>query len=189
MYFCPNCNNIFDITKNPHGDKQSGGSKNYLTVINNIINDEEVTESDTKDITLTELINEPHYKKLSSDKKELVYNKLQQLLPVDKKEVEANAGTLSQDKAYFICKNCGFLKPIEENTLIFSRVSNDISQSYTSSDVSDMANSDILPRTRKYICSNKKCVSNSDPSKKEAIFFRVNNSYNIRYVCLACKKN
>ncbi len=188
MYFCPNCSNIFDITKNPHKDKQSGGAKDYLDIINKIISGEEVTDVETKGMILDDLVKEPHYKKLSADQKELVYNKIQQMLPVNKKEVEEKAGTPSSDKAYFICKNCGFLKPIEENTLIFSRVSNDISQSYTTADTSEMANSDILPRTRKYICSNKKCISHTDPSKREAVFFRVNNSYNIKYVCLACKK-
>lgn len=189
MYFCPNCNNIFDITKNPHKEKQLGGAKDYLSVINKIINGEDISSDDTKGLSLDDLVKENTYKKLSAEQKELVYNKIQQLLPIDKKSIEENAGTPTADKAYFICKNCGFLKPIEDNTLIYSRVSSDISQSYTSSDISEMINSDILPRTRKYVCTNSKCISHTDPSKKEAVFFRINNSYNVKYICLACKKN
>ena len=189
MYFCPNCNNVFDITKNPHekNDDQIGGAKNYQSLINKIINKEDVNKSDLQNVSLDELSKDISYKKLNSEQKKLVYNKIQQLLPVDKKLVKDLAGDVSPDKAYFICRNCGFLKPLNDNTLIFSRVSSDISQSYTSSDPIDMANSDILPRTRKYICPNNNCISQVDSTKREACFFRINNSYKIKYICLACR--
>jgi len=207
MFFCPNCNNIFDVTKNPTNKtnkdinininidetninidetNQAGGSKDYLSIITKIINNEGLEKTEVEKILLDDLIKDVSYKKLSSSQKELVYNKIQQMLPVDKELLQEQGGIVTPDKAYFICKNCGFLKPISDNTLIFSRVSSDVSQSYTSSDVSEMAYSDILPRTRKYICTNDKCVSHKDPSKREACFFRMNNSYKIKYICLAC---
>ena len=216
MFFCPNCNNIFDVTKTPtnktnkdkvedkdkdididkeinkdiNKDKdeanQVGGSKDYLSIINKIINNEGLEKTEVEKLLLDDLIKDASYKKLTSSQKELVYNKIQQMLPVDKELLQEQGGIVTPDKAYFICKNCGFLKPISDNTLIFSRVSSDVSQSYTSSDISEMAYSDILPRTRKYICTNDKCISHKDPSKREACFFRMNNSYKIKYICLAC---
>lgn len=159
---------------------------NYSDVINKIINGEDT--NDVNNISLTDLVKDPSYKKLSANQKQFVYNKIQELIPneLKKEELEGKGGNATTDKAYFICNNCGYLKPIGEDTLIFSRVSSDVSQSYTSSDISEMANSDILPRTRKYICSNPKCISHTDLSKREAVFFRLNNSYSVKYICLAC---
>ena len=85
-----------------------------------------------------------------------------------------------------ICNNCGYMKPIPEGTLIFSKVSTDIAQSYSTSDFKDMVYSDILPRTRKYICPNTKCESHTNPQKKEASFFRMNNTFKVKYVCQTC---
>lgn len=193
MYFCPNCNNVFDITKNPHAteakesDQKGGERKDYTSIIDKILNKKEVTKSDIEKFDLEQLIKEPTYKKLKQEQKELVYNKIKELLPIDKSSMQKEGPV---DKAYFICKNCGFLKPIDDGTLIFSRVSSDISQSYTSTDqasLTAMSNSDILPRTRKYVCTNASCISHTDPTKREACFFRMNNSYKIKYICLACK--
>ncbi len=193
MYFCPNCNNVFDVTKDPHAEKhQKGGERNkYESIIEKIIKNEDVSESDVIKLNLDILTKEPSFKKLNQKQKELIHNKIQELLPIDKKIIKEKTDTVI-NHAYFICRNCGFLKPISDETLIFSRVSGDISQSYSPADAStldSMANSDILPRTRKYVCTNEKCISHTDPSKKEAVFFRMNNSYKPKYICLACKKN
>ena len=75
---------------------------------------------------------------------------------------------------------------MKPGTLIFSKYSNDISQSYTSKDSSIMKYSDILPKTRKYKCPNSECESHHDLSKKEATFFRMNNNVQIKYICNAC---
>jgi DNA-directed RNA polymerase subunit M/transcription elongation factor TFIIS len=192
MYFCPNCNNIFDITKNPQEEKAKtkvgGASTDYALIIEKILKNQEVLPENVVNLNLNTLIKEVSYKKLKVKEKELVYNKMQELLPENKKLIKEMSDK-KNDKAYFICKNCGFLKPINDGTLIFSRVSSDISQTYTSTDKASlkaMANSDILPRTRKYICKNSKCISHKDPTKREACFFRMNNSYKIKYICLAC---
>ena len=44
----------------------------------------------------------------------------------------------------------------------------------------------ILPKTKKYNCINKDCVTHKDPGKKKAIFYRTNNSYTTKYICLVC---
>jgi aspartate carbamoyltransferase regulatory subunit len=52
---------------------------------------------------------------------------------------------------------------------------------------SNLTDDPILPRTIRYICKNPKCDTHSNSSKKEAVFFRINNTYKIRYVCVECK--
>lgn len=121
MHFCPNCNNIFNITKD---------------------------------------INQVEEQPIIQD--------------VEKSNI------------YFYCDNCGFSKPVNPKTLLFSRTSKNISQSYISNDVVNMVHSDILFRTRRYICTNKDCESHENPLKREAIFFRLNNSYKVKYICTTC---
>ena len=110
------------------------------------------------------------------------------MLPKDQKKVFKDIvdKTDDQEKAFFICNNCGFIKRIEPRTLIFSRTSESISQSYDINEYNDMLNSKILPRTRKYVCPNSKCISHNDSYQREAVFFRLNNSYKIKYICNAC---
>ena len=122
--------------------------------------------------------------KLKSVEKEYVHNKLNDLLPLNKKKIAD--GKQITDNAQFICNNCGYTEKIKAGTLIFSKYSNDISQSYSTDDSSIMEFSDILPRTRKYKCPNSECVSHNDLSKREATFFRMNNNVKIKYICNAC---
>ena len=44
-----------------------------------------------------------------------------------------------------------------------------------------------MPRTRRYVCINPECESHKDPTKREAVFFTMNNTYKKRYVCVTCK--
>jgi hypothetical protein len=207
MYFCPECNNVFDITKSV---EQGGGNKMFDessesmslsekttsnmnggvdidALVDKLMADKEITSEELKDVSLDMLTKNVEYKKLKSKDKEYVYNKLQDLLPKEEKKIIKEETVAKKiEKAYFICNNCGFTKPIEEGTLIFSRVSSDISQNYSGSELSDMRYSSILPRTRKYICPNKECESHIDPAKREAVFFRLNNTYKVKYICITC---
>jgi DNA-directed RNA polymerase subunit M/transcription elongation factor TFIIS len=186
MDFCPNCNNIFDITKS--ATQTGGANDNEEKIIESILNNEPVDIKILDALDMDNLVKSNSYKKLKQKHKEFVFNKLQDLMPVEKKKIVKEYLNKPQgDKAFFICKNCGYLKQIEENTLIFSKVSNDVAESYTTSDFTEMSYSDILPRTRKYICPNPKCISAQDYSKREAVFFRLNNTFKVKYICLACQ--
>lgn len=205
MYFCPNCDTVFDITKlnEQVGDstnnsisesisvsselKLGGASKDIDMIIQKILNGDPLNDDDILDITTDTLLKNNSYKKLKPKQKELVYNTIQDLLPIKEKQILNEEGIKpTNEKAYFKCKNCGFLKPISDETLIFSRVSTDIAQSYATSDFKDMVYSDILHRTRKYDCPNDKCESHQTPSKREAVFFRRNNTFKVTYICTTC---
>lgn len=226
MFFCPNCNNSYDISKtipdqfggqfdsesfddstidslsntselpsisedvkvdaDADVDSLSGGA---VTIIDKILN-EELTEKDIAQMNVQHFFNSSEYKKLNGKDKELVYNKIQDSLPQNKKKIQEQLtkNTDEESNTFFVCNNCKYTEKIKSGTKIFTRTADNISKTYAVSDYSDMINSDILPRTRRYICPNKKCPSQKDITKREAIFFRLNNSFRIKYICTACKE-
>jgi len=202
MFFCPNCNNAFDIQKMttqsgghtmlPDSDtftssSQSGGDIND-DIIKKIF-DNKITNEEINLIPIKEFFKSISYKKLTSDEKEYVYNKIQDNISKDKKKIikqfEANPQNSKID-AYFVCTNCGLTKKIESGTKIFTRSGNDVSQSYVSQEFKNLKHSNIHFYTRKYKCPNKKCESHSNPDKRESIYSRLNNSFSLTYICLAC---
>jgi len=190
MFYCPNCNNTFDIRKSDSSIKtkknQHGGKNNYDDIINKLINNKIISIDDIKTIDIKDLFKNDSFKKLNSKQQEFIYNKIQDILPEKKILKQKQINYLQNNIAFFVCMNCGFTKTIEPKTLIFSRTSDEISQSYISTDYKNMLNSNILPRTRRYICPNEKCISHTELEKREAIFFRINNTYKIKYICTSC---
>jgi hypothetical protein len=236
MFFCPNCNNAFDIahtsglpdlnstTWKAHGgfpstkindtksssDLQSSESSSDYNMVDkmsevdninkanksrsgddyeyiiNKISDNLVTPADIDNLDINKFFASPSFKKLKSDEKEYVYNKIQDILPKNKKKImKLTKNDNTSNLAFFVCANCSFTRKIEPGTLIFSRTSTAIN--YGVDDYDDMENILTLPITRNYICPNDKCPSHEDYNKKEAVFFRVNNTYAVKYVCITCK--
>jgi len=160
-------------------------------LISKVLNNENVSPAELEKLDFSAVTKSGIYKKLSNKKKEFVFNTIQDMLPKDKKEVHKikpdQEETLSANQAYFICKNCSNTEKIPDGTLIISKSSESLSHDYITNDnYKDMINSNILPITRNYICPNKKCESHTNPELREAVFFRINNTYNIRYVCRTC---
>ena len=210
MFFCPNCNNSFDISKNipiqtggfkyDEGEEiyetpssetisssQTGGDQNE-ELIQKILNNQPLSEEEIKDVSVKNITQTDVFKRLMPKFREYIYNKIQDLLPNEKKKIihAKEQAPLGENPAFFLCNNCGYNKKINPGTLIFSRSSESISQRYSTTDYTNMLHSDILPRTRRYRCPNEDCISHKDPEKKEAIFFRMNNSYRVKYICVAC---
>lgn len=187
MFFCPECDNSFNITKTLPQHKTEGqtGGDRYETFIKKTLANEDVEQFDTNGLTLDELTKSAEYKRLKQREKERVHNMLNELLPLDKKNLP-KADKTKKHTAFYICTKCGYNEPIKSGTMIFSRTSNDVSQSYISRDIKEMVHSDILKRTRRYICPNKDCVSHKDIQQREAIMFRRNNSYQMIMICEAC---
>lgn len=201
MFFCPNCNNSFDIKKS--SGLQKGGVENTESstittsqtggdrvddLIEKILQDEEINKDDINGITLQDLSKNNMYKRLKSKQKEIIYNKIQDMLPKEEKKIVQEQIDVKEDDIYalFECTNCGYLKKIDPGTRIFSKSAKTVSQNYTVTDYKDMIYSDILPRTKRYVCPNDKCISHKDISKKKAVFMRLNNSNIIKYICTAC---
>lgn len=184
MLFCPNCDNFFNISRVLEENDMKGGAKvDFEEVIDNILNNLEFDPN----VNIDELAKSDLYKKLSTKQKQYIYNKIQDTLPKNKKEISVNVNVDNEEKhAIYICKKCGYVEDIVAGTEILSRTSENVSQNYEVTDYKDMLNSKILPFTRKYFCPNEKCKSHTDMNEREAIFFRLNNSYKTKYICESC---
>ena len=196
MHFCPQCGNEYDITKNSTGDqplqrmpgvqgvKQEGGAVDYKALVQKLIKGDEIEDN----VDLKTVIKSEEYNKLDNDVKEIVFNRIQDKLPHDQKQLlETMKETVNPKKMFFFCYNCSTGSEIVPGTTIFTRTADSVTQFYSSEKYKNMLHSDILPITRQYICVNKTCPSHKDMNKREAVMFRPNNTYIIKYICKACE--
>jgi len=89
------------------------------------------------------------------------------------------------------CINCESKYQLEPNTIIYS-VNFSTSTIYNDNNIDLKILDPTLPRTKDYICENNECPTNISNNKeillsKEAIIYRSNNTYNIKYACCVCK--
>jgi hypothetical protein len=206
MFYCPHCNNIYNIKKyittaqiggykkqesssssilSDTLSTQSGGELLVEDILENILNKKEVSYEDIKSVGISNILKHTDYKKLIKKKKEYVYNNIHDKLPMTEKKIFATLATEQTDKntAYFFCTNCGFSQQIKPQTLLLSMgAKDDLNKNYNK----DYVHHDFLPRTRGYVCKNKTCDSHKQPEKREAVMHRLKNSYKMRYVCTAC---
>jgi hypothetical protein len=168
-----------------------GGVMDFDKLINLILQKKKVTQSDIIGIDMEILQKDKQFKKLSVEEKSLIFNTIQDNLPKSEKKLFKKKDDVNFiESAFFICKNCGFNKPIEAGTQIFKKST--IDSNLTTSiqmpeSYADRIHDSTLPRTVRYICKNSKCSSHKDPLKREAVFFRLENSYKLRYICTACE--
>jgi len=204
MLFCPNCDNILNISKNPpKGNKLPVqldlGTPDNVTdsedatksekpeandaieeIINTLANDENVTDSVLSELKIEQITKHKSYQKLDKKKKTQI---LAKLTPFYEKIDDAVG-------AYYSCKNCMYSRAIEPGSLIVSRMNGNTSVGYMNLErLENRKYSKILPLTRNYICNNKKCPTNetgSNRKPKEAVFFRINGSMQAWYTCTLC---
>ena len=209
MLFCPNCDNILNISKNPPKNKQLSnqldlGTPDNITdseddeksekvekvaveandaieeIINMLANSENITDSVLSDLKMEQITKHKTYQKLDKKKKTQI---LAKLIPFYEK-IEDAVG------AYYSCKNCMYSKAIEPGSLIVSRMNGNTSTGYMNLDrLENRKYSKILPLTRNYICNNKKCPTNeTGPNRKpkEAVFIRIKVNMQAWYTCTLC---
>lgn len=171
MFFCPKCNYSLDISKNIpteiSGDVQLKIPKDFIDMYQ-----ENELEGNVKVVfTKKDLISSREFKKLNQNEKEEIQSKFNEI------------NSIGYNLAYFICKNCQFVTKIEKGSVIYSvssKVNNVTTSNYRLLD-------NTLPRTKDYICPNKKCESHKNINK-EAIFYRPDkNSYRLEYQCGTCR--
>jgi hypothetical protein len=178
MFFCPNCDNIYSITKNPpvqtvqgqQGGKQYSESETPTSISDSETNSDNDIISmilktgnynkETNMKTIDEITKTPAYKKLSSKDKVFVKNKLmEQLSQEDKIKLMETNTAKSTSNAYFICKNCGTYEQIAQGTLVMSKLSTEGNHDFIdNTNYKNMIHVKTLPITRNYICPNDKCV-------------------------------
>jgi predicted RNA-binding Zn-ribbon protein involved in translation (DUF1610 family) len=151
MFYCPNCNNLYSISKNIPTVILNGGRDS----LNDSISETPDTISTTKTPSQSN----------SND--------------ISKKDISK--------RAYFLCSNCGNHEEIPPGTNIVRKSVDTLYQMTDNIEKNKLyVEQKFYPRTRNYICPNDKCISNKDDSKREAIFFRIGNTYKVKYICTAC---
>lgn len=204
MLFCPNCNNILDISKNPPKNNQQSYSQNLSTpntisntdtdtnnedqipdmiddVIDKLLQEVIISDSILSEIKMEQLIKSKKYQKLDKKQKSQVQSKLISLI----EKIDDSINT------YYFCKNCMYSKLIDPGSLIISRIGIGSVTEYINLDrLKNRVYSKILPITRNYICINEKCDTNRKDDKrksKEAVFYRIGNNMQIWYSCKICE--
>jgi DNA-directed RNA polymerase subunit M/transcription elongation factor TFIIS len=189
MLFCPNCNNILNISKTsqtklkieeePETISSSSSSSNS-TIINKLLNNEALTDEEIKTINKKEIQKDEVYIKLDKKKKSILNKKLTEL---------SDSSIDESLKSFYICKNCGFSREITNNTLITSKadLENTSDTHINTEKFKNMIYSKILPHTRAYVCPNKDCPSHKNNTLREAVFYRPTQSLQTWYTCIACQ--
>jgi len=173
MYYCENCGNIYNTTSNII---QTGGQNiNINKIIENILSGN--IPENIKTINKQKIIESKEFLDLNKNDKD----KILDVFKGNNKKIKSKKINL-----YFICNYCGNTKEIEPKTKILSKTFNKI-ESKKNKINEDIIYDTIKPRTRNYICPNPKCESQKNYEKREAIFYRNDNTYKITYICTACK--
>jgi hypothetical protein len=158
MQYCPQCNNIMDIGKNPPRIEPTNIEMNK--------NEQLTLSSDTK-----------------SEKKVNKLNKKRQIKREEKEEIKID----DINSAYRICKNCSYFEKLNKRTIVFTRANMSAGTNENLDKYKYMIYDKTLPHTRDYICKNKLCVSHKDDIQRDAVWFRPNQQYyNTIYACCAC---
>lgn len=195
MKFCPNCNNILNISKVPpvaknidteadtDADTPNEKGIDIIGTLIELLSDPiQVDNIDGDDVTVYKIEQITKHKKFMDLDKKTKTNILAKITPYYEKIEDSNS-------AFYSCKNCLFSKPIDAGSLIMTKKNNDLSSNtYVNVDkLKNRLHSDILPLTRNYVCNNDKCPTHSGKIPKEAVFFRTNGNAQVWFVCKICK--
>lgn len=192
MFYCPQCSNIYNISKTVNANSIQTGGVNLETVIKDILSNTSNYDilkviPDLDENIIATIQKSPEFKKLSNTNKNIVINYITSKANI---LLNNNSSQNITKKMYFLCKNCGNSEVIKENTLILSK-NNNISSSNSNNNsnlnVKELLEMSILPRTRNYKCLNEKCKTHTDLNIKSAIFMRENNTHKVRYICEVCE--
>lgn len=172
MYFCPECNYTFDITK-------VGTLK-----------------ENKKEITIEDAISKLKSKEELNDYK--IVNNIENIKKNEKfKKLNENLRNKILDfvnkkssNIIFNCLNCGYHSEINKTIRLYNLdLSVNKENILTQEDCKILSNDPILPRTKDYTCKNINCITHKKQDNKEAIFFKDKLTYKLKYVCCVCYSN
>ena len=190
MFYCKYCSDTLQITKN----------------INLSIEDKIKPINDVKDLIKIVLEEEPETNIINSDFqysinwpesnileykydnnlnneefKQKLFNKYRKIIKSQK----------NISKFYLACSNCETTYFLEPETLLYS-INFEKSALNIDENILIRNQDPLLPRTKDFICPNVKCVNNVKQNnkkvmmEKEAVIYRMNKEYNIKYICCQC---
>lgn len=172
MYFCPKCAYLLDIKKSSNINVDDE-EKQILEKPSDAFKKIKSLSKYTPNFTKEEMMKDKKYSKLmKSDKIKL--DKLFEMVYTD---------------AEFSCNNCNYSKQLDKTFLLYKFEKKNNLENKTIEDNKILSKSPILPRTKDYICKNASCKTFKDPSLKEAVYYRDENSFSLNYLCTICKYN
>ena len=176
MFFCQNCNNSLDITKNNNIKKVEkiviDTPEEFIKLYNNTNTQNYYLNFNENSLKLYLKI-----KNLSTKENTNIFNSFYKILN--------NQKDLSQ---FFLkCVNCNTHNVLQSGTILYS-INFSLNNTYnmTNEDIIIKSNDPILPRTSDYVCPNTKCKTHTDIESKEAVFYRNDKNFNLTYICCAC---
>ena len=180
MFPCPKCDYALEITKNISKEKSSEKKIKVLNIssfLNNILNNIPIKKNMIINFSVDALKKSNMYKKLDKDNKTKAINTITKLKQIKSSNV------------HFICGNCGYYTALKDKTLLFSKNHKTTVPPLITKDYELKCYDPTLPRTKNYICKNKKCITHDKKNEKskEAVWFRQINSHQLVYVCCVCK--
>ena len=94
--------------------------------------------------------------------------------------------SIEEDNNLFLkCKNCGF-KEEQKNAVVITKVYKDSGDTTESNVNKYLIHDPTLPRTCKKKCPNVFCTSNQNKGKQEAVFFPIDSTMKLVYICIEC---
>lgn len=174
----------YDVSTDTNVSKKK---KNVILTDDEIINilaGKEIT-LDLDNYNMNDLNKIQLFNKLNSNQKTLVINRIYEKISKHIKLPKSQETILTKD-SYFYCKNCGYNEKIPSPTFIFSRTTKKNNEDAYNSNFTNLKYDNTLPNTKKYNCINKDCVTHKDPALKQAVFYRLEGTYKVRYICAIC---
>jgi len=162
MFFCPTCKFVLDISKS----LISKSEKIDIAIVITKITNNEAVSVNLNDKIIADIKNSLEYKELSKEHSDKVLNYIK-----------------NNKNAIFLCSNCGYNCPIEKGKVIFEETKQE-TENILSISNELLTQDDTLPRTRDFICPNKKCKSKD--KKGEAIIYKKPGLNNVVYICCTC---
>ena len=173
MKFCPKCNFMLDISNKVANNilKDINSADEFIDLLNNI---NEIDYNYKIKFKLNDLQKNKNFNKLNNDNKNRILNNFNKIN--------------KSNNVLFFCNNCNYVEPVENGKILFS-------SSYINKKNINIPNDmnlildNTLPRTKDFICPNKKCITNLKKTNKEAVFFRPDpKSYKLIYICVSCSQ-
>jgi hypothetical protein len=189
LFVCPICDYSVIFSKNVNQYKLEKSDNNEIDLGDIILYILEFNSLPEIEFNTTDIFNTSNFKELDSEQQETIKTIILKT-KVDK----------SINNYQYHCMMCGFSKKINNSTKLYSKnlkkekisdtmiyvccecktVWPGIEGNFDNIDIlkndtknySDFCHDNTLPRTKKYICPNKKCITHKNFNKKEAIFFK-----------------
>ena len=174
MFFCQNCNNSLDITKNTNITKVD---KIIINTPEEFLKNDNISPNHYLNFNDASL---KLYLKKEDFKEEDYTNLLNKFYTILK-----NQKNMSQ--FYLKCMNCNTSNVLQAGTTLYSiNFASTNTIDITNDDIMIKCHDPILPRTNDYICPNSKCKTHKVTDDKEAVFFRNDKDFYLTYICCIC---